>query len=203
MEPSVPEKTLPHPLPKLTKGQGRTALDALRAARAAGIGLEISAGGLEIQAAWGAPPAVIEEVRRREADIVVLLTPGPGGMTGEDWIVLFEERAAIIEFEGGLSRREAERRAFECTLTVWRDLVPAVHAIGVCAHCGRRDEPGMPLVPYGTAEGGVTHLHSQCWPAWNAERIRCGTAFLNSLGITAAAPQEGDRAFRQCEGDHW
>ena len=182
-----------------TNGQSGAALNALRAARAAGIGVEISADGLEIQAPSGAPPAVIEQVRRCEADIVALLTPGPGGMTGEDWIVLFEKQAAIR----GLPRREAERRAFECTLTVWRDRVHAVHAIGVCAHCGRRDEPGMPLVAYGTAEGGVTDLHSQCWPAWNAERIRCGTAFLNSLGITAAAPQEGDRAFRQCEGDHW
>ncbi|MBN2645043.1 MAG: hypothetical protein JXR59_06175 [Desulfuromonadaceae bacterium] len=28
---------------------------------------------------------------------------------------LFEERAAIMEFDGGLSRAEAERRAAECT----------------------------------------------------------------------------------------
>lgn len=31
----------------------------------------------------------------------------------------YEERAALIEFDGGEKRRTAERRAFECV--VWRD----------------------------------------------------------------------------------
>ena len=33
----------------------------------------------------------------------------------------YEERAALIEFEGGEKRRTAERRAFECV--VWRDFL--------------------------------------------------------------------------------
>ena len=173
------------------------AVATLKRARSADIDLAVVGTELAIRAPAGAQPSLLDALRANRADIIALLTPGPGGMTGEDWIVLFEERAAIIEFEGGLSRLEAERRAFDDTLTVWRDLVPAARPIGVCAHCGRRDEPGKPLVAYGTTEGGATDLHSQCWPAWNADRIRLGTAFLNSLGITAAAPQEGDRAFRQ------
>lgn len=33
--------------------------------------------------------------------------------TDEDWKEAFEERAAIMEYDGGLSREEAERRARE------------------------------------------------------------------------------------------
>lgn len=33
--------------------------------------------------------------------------------TAEDWTDLFEERAAILEYDGGWSREEAERRARE------------------------------------------------------------------------------------------
>ncbi len=37
----------------------------------------------------------------------------------EDLREAYEERAALIEYDGGEKRRTAERRAFECV--VWRD----------------------------------------------------------------------------------
>jgi hypothetical protein len=166
-------------------GPEMTARAALRVAREAGLELEAAGADVAIRAPDGICPAVFDAIRPHRAEIAALLTPGPGGMTGEDWIVLFEERAAILEYEGGLPRHEAEARAFEYTLVAWRDRVPTARTMGICAHCGRRGEPGMPLVPYGTHETGTTVLHTSCWPAWNAHRIRRGTAFLNSLGITA------------------
>jgi hypothetical protein len=87
------------------------------------------------------------------------------------------------EHEGGLPQHEAERLAFDYTLVTWRDRVPAALTVGICAHCGRRGEPSMPLVPYGALETGTIAQHTCCWSAWNVKRIRCGTAFLNSLGI--------------------
>jgi hypothetical protein len=182
---SISGRTLRDPLPKMTKGQNCAALDALRHARAAGIGVKVSAGRIDIEVPWGAPPEAIEELRRHEGDIIALLTPGANGMTGEEWIFLFEERAAALEHEGCLPQHEAEARAFEYTLVTWRDRVPAAQTMGICAHCGRRGEPGMQLVPYGTLETGTAVLHTSCWPAWNADRIRRGTDFLNSLGVTA------------------
>jgi hypothetical protein len=43
----------------------------------------------------------------------------------DDWQALFEERAAIREFDGGLSRDEAERLAVEDMLTRYFGLNPA------------------------------------------------------------------------------
>jgi hypothetical protein len=36
-----------------------------------------------------------------------------------DWREWYEERAAIAEYDGGLSRRLAERSARECVLAEW------------------------------------------------------------------------------------
>ena len=42
----------------------------------------------------------------------------------EDLTELWEERAAIMEYEGGLSREDAEWQAFLC-----------VHSLGICIFC--------------------------------------------------------------------
>lgn len=38
-----------------------------------------------------------------------------------DWLDFYEERAALIEFDGGEKRATAERRAFECLLSAAGD----------------------------------------------------------------------------------
>jgi hypothetical protein len=162
-----------------------TARAALRAAREAGVELEAVGTEVTMRVPDGISPAALDAIRSYHVEIATLLTRGPGGMTGEDWIVLFEDRAANLEHEGGLPRHEAKRRAVDYTLVAWRDRVPAARTVDVCTHCSRRGEPGMQLVPYGTLETGTAVLHTSCWSAWNADRIRRGTAFLNSLGVTA------------------
>ena len=54
-------------------------------------------------------------------------------MDWRDWIT---ERAAILEFDGGLSRAEADRRAFEYTLIEWLNRHPHQGNLGICAGCG-------------------------------------------------------------------
>ncbi|MDQ2104433.1 hypothetical protein [Azospirillum isscasi] len=43
----------------------------------------------------------------------------PGTHTAEDWLHLYEERAAVREFDGGLPRPEAERLTYEEVLLAW------------------------------------------------------------------------------------
>lgn len=62
----------------------------------------VSPGAEHLACNWPAPPP--PEWPRIEADL------GPGDAFGER-IEAFEERAAIMEFDGGLPRDEAERRA--------------------------------------------------------------------------------------------
>jgi hypothetical protein len=39
--------------------------------------------------------------------------------SAEDWQVFFDERAGIIEFDGGLPRAEAEAQTFACRVVEW------------------------------------------------------------------------------------
>ena len=43
-------------------------------------------------------------------DVIALLTPGPDGWSPDDWWGFYEERAAIAERDGGVSRDKAEAR---------------------------------------------------------------------------------------------
>ena len=52
-------------------------------------------------------------------------------MLPEDWRDFYEERAALIEYDGGEARATAERRAFECVL--------ALAGEAWLARLGRRD----------------------------------------------------------------
>lgn len=85
--------------------------EALKAAQAAGIQLGIDGDDLVLEAAVPPPPAVIDLLSSYKASIVALLRPAEYGWSAEERQVLFEERAAIIEFDGGMSRTWAEALA--------------------------------------------------------------------------------------------
>lgn len=61
----------------------------------------------------------LEIIRKLVESVVVTVTPVAGVSSSIspddlsiDWRIEFEERAAILEYDGGLSRDEADRRAF-------------------------------------------------------------------------------------------
>jgi hypothetical protein len=51
-----------------------------------------------------------------------------------EWRERYEERAAMIEFDGGEKRATAERRAFECE--IWREGAAAAFCAQICAETG-------------------------------------------------------------------
>ncbi|MEQ1707793.1 MAG: hypothetical protein ABL864_05630 [Terricaulis sp.] len=75
-----------------------------------------------------------------------------------DWRDYFEERAAIREHDGGLSRADAEAGALADCVARWRALNP-LPASGddACAHCGGA-APCTPVL----APGGHAWLHREC-----------------------------------------
>jgi hypothetical protein len=100
-----------------------------------------------------------------------------------DWRVLFDERAATLEFDHHLARPEAEARAFECCLVEWMNRSPAPSAPGWCAGCGKPEAAGAIVVPFGCEGPGHTWLHPGCWPAWHKRRRFEAEAALAALGL--------------------
>jgi hypothetical protein len=160
-----------------------SAVDALKAARAAGVELAIDGEDLALKAASAPPAAVLDALSRHKVQIVALLRPAEDGWSAEDWQVFFDERAGIIEFDGGLPRAEAEAQAFVCCVVEWLNRNPARSAPGRCLDCGDREYGYDPLLPYGVESTGHAWLHSRCWEAWHAARKGEAAAALKTMGV--------------------
>jgi hypothetical protein len=160
-----------------------SAAEALKAARGAGIQLGIDGDDLVLEASAPPPAAVLDELSRHKAEIVVLLRPGRDGWSAEDWQVFFYERAGIVEFDGGKPRPEAEAQAFACCVVAWLNRNPERSPAGRCLECGEREHAHDPLLPYGVEPAGHVWLHGGCWAAWYAARKAEAEVALAVIGI--------------------
>jgi hypothetical protein len=157
-----------------------SAAEALRAAHAAGVHITVDGADLVLEAAIPPPAAVLDELLRHKADIVVLLRPGRNIWSGEDWRAFFDERAGVAEFEDGLSRADAEAHALTCCVAEWLNHHPPRSVPGRCHGCGEGEHAGDPLLPFGTEDTGHTWLHSRCWSGWYAARIADAVAVFGN-----------------------
>lgn len=163
-----------------------SAAEALKAARAAGIELGIDRDDLVLQASAPPPPAMLDLLFFHKAEIVPLLRPRRDGWTAEDWQVFFDERAGIAEFDGGVSRIEAEARAFACCVVEWLNRNFERSPPDRCLGCGGGEQASDSLLPFGTETAGHAWLHGRCWPAWYARRKAEAVAVLAAMGIAQA-----------------
>jgi hypothetical protein len=160
-----------------------SAAQALSAARAVGIHLEVDGDDLLLEASAPPPSAVLEILSQHKAEIVAALRPGRDGWSAEDWRLFFEERAAIAEFDGRLSRTEAEAQALACCIVEWLNRNPTPSAPGRCVWCGQAESKDAVVLPYGVEPGTHIWLHAECWPAWQEVRRSQAREALARMGI--------------------
>ena len=169
---------------------------ALKAARAAGIRVRLDGDGLELEARAPPPPAVLDLLSHYKADILRLLRPANDAGRPKIGRYSLSERAAIVEFDGGLPRAEAEARAFACCVAEWLNRQPhAIHAWAV---------PW--LRRWGATCRSVAAIRdrykrsrlatSPCWPAWHrAREAEAVAAMCRNLGAHAGqAEQMGEKS---------
>jgi hypothetical protein len=90
--------------------------------------------------------------------------------TAADWQAYFDERAAIREYDGGFTRTEAERLAFDDAVGHWLSAHPApASAPEHCAQCCGGPRTYDELLPV-LASGGHVWVHNKCWSVWYAAR---------------------------------
>jgi hypothetical protein len=159
------------------------ALQALKAAREAGVQIRVDGDALTLDAAAAPPAAVLDLLSRHKAGVIALLRIGSDGWSGENWRALFEERAAIAEFDGGLPRMSAEARAYACCVAEWLNRNPVGSPPGRCLGCGVSEHAYAKLLPFGTEKTGHAWLHSRCWEAWHVGRKAEAVAALSTFGI--------------------
>lgn len=157
------------------------AAGALKAARAAGLKLVVEGDGLAASAASAPPATVLATISRYKAEIIALLRPGPDGWSAEDWQVYFDERAGIAEFDGGLTRADAETQAFQCCVVEWLNRNPVCSSPDRCLECGGKENAWDKILPYGTEPTGHAWLPSGCWETWHANRKAEAVAALSPI----------------------
>ena len=169
-----------------------SAMEALKAARAAGVDVVLQGDDLTLEASSPPSEAVMAALSENKTGIVALLRPGDDGWNAEDWQVYFDERAGIAEFDGGLSRAEAEAQAFACCVSEWINRNPQPSSPGRCLACHGGDSTNDPLLPFGTDTHGHAWLHSRCWKGWHDVRKEAAIAALTVMGIVMPAKFPND-----------
>ena len=102
-----------------------------------------------------------------------------------DWRALYDERAAIREYDGEMSRHDAERLALDDCVAHWLTMhpPPATDDTAGCVHCGTAlGDDGVPVL----AGTGHTWLHSACHRPWLAERRRHAAEVLAVMDVGVA-----------------
>lgn len=169
-----------------------TASEALLQAREAGVRVRIDGDHLALEASAPPPAEVLDILARYKADILDLLRPAVDGWSAKDWWEYFEERAGVAEFDGGLTRDEAEKRAYDCCVGQWLELNPVRSAPGRCESCS--ESTGL-LLPYLTGGSHIdpwhTWMHQECSTHWHEARKAKAASALLGMGIL---PTESDHS---------
>lgn len=160
-----------------------SAAEALKIARAAGVRIGVDGDTLTLEAYAEPPAAVVELLAYYKPGVIKLLRPANDGWSAADWQAFFNECISVVEFNGGLSRTEAEARAFAHCVVEWLNRNTLRSSPDRCHYCGRSERSGDPLVPFGTEPTRHAWLHSRCWPAWHAARKTEAIAALATMGI--------------------
>ena len=107
---------------------------------------------------------IVEQLGTHKSEILSLLA---GQWGAADWIDLYEERCAIAEHDGGLSRAEAAASAYQSCVIAWMNSNPApANDPDRCAHCDEAmdDNEALPFLLNGA--GGHVWMHDTCHAAW-------------------------------------
>ena len=165
-------------------------------AHAAGVALSVDHDDLVLDAPSEPPSVVLDLLRQHKAGVVTLLQRGLRvrycRWSAEDWQLFFDERAEIAEFDGGLSRAEAEANAFAHCVAEWLNHNPMHSPPGRCFGCGGYESSHDRLLPFGIGSAGQVWLHSGCCSAWYAGRKAEAVAALAAMGIRAPANLPND-----------
>ena len=118
-------------------------------------------------------------IRAHKAELIAVLTIG-------EIRDRYDERAAIGEFDHGLSRAEAERRAWDSAIVLYLNSHPGPPVNETeCPACRRRmADDTVPLLRPG---GGHTLVHANCTPRYLAERRAEAAKALVASGIPKPA----------------
>ncbi len=162
-----------------------SAAQAVQYAFAAGVRIMTDGSTLKLAAKHPPPAEILDALRSYKAEVIDHILKASPTWSAEDWQLYYEERAAIGEFEGELSRSEAECRAFACCISEWLNRHPEPSEPDRCAWCEKVDQSKHVVVPFGSGRSGHTWLHPECWTAWYEKQRQEARRALTDMSVGA------------------
>ncbi len=164
-------------------GTAMNAADALAAALTAGLDLRVYGHDLMLNAPAQPPQAILDLLAQHKAGVIAILRAQNEDWPADEWRDFYDERAAIAEFDGGLSRQDAEALAYAYGVMEWLNRHPVRSSPDQCLWCCQAEGSQGPLVPFGTDAAGHAWLHHRCWEDWYEHRKTEATDALAVMGI--------------------
>ena len=124
--------------------------------------------------ARAAPTLSFERIERSERD---------GAWKAEDWRTYYLERASIREYDGGLTRAEADKRAWRETANRWWHRHGFRAAPGTCIGCGR---PASAAAAFPLPHGQRAH-DADCVAAFGRRWLSEAAGALAKMGTQTPA----------------
>ncbi len=149
--------------------------------RARGVEVMLDGEDLVVVGADRLTNSEVERLRRMKGELLALLRPI--AKRAADWRAFYDERATIAEYDGRLTRAEAEARAFTCCVSEWLNRHPIRSSPDRCCWCGGMERKDNVLLPFGIEPTGHAWLHNSCWRPWRDSREREAVAALGALGV--------------------
>lgn len=158
-------------------------------ARDAGVRISTEGTQLVLEATTQPPVGILDLITKFKAEILQVLSSRrtPHVRSAEDWQALFHERAGIAEFDGGLSRSDAEGAALQNCIAEWISRNPVASHEARCLWCAGEVRSGAMILPFGVSSTGHAWLHSDCWTHWRRWREAEAIAALAASGVPNAA----------------
>ena len=112
--------------------------------------------------------------------------------TGARWRRRFEDQSIVVQRARDLSPEQAKAEAFRHIVIEYLNETHPNTDPRVCAHCGGRDLPLTPTLPFGV---GNRHawLDQHCAQAWREGRRKAAIEALAAMGIVEPSKDEALR----------
>ena len=170
--------------------EGRTVsaevAEIVREVAAAGGRLSVAGDRITVSAPRSLPDPLVAKLRRHKGNVLAYLARAGDAWGADEWRDWITERGAILEHDAGLSRSEADRRAYQHAIIEWQNRNSPLIDSGVCAGCGGAINEAAtdwrPLADGATVHYGGAH-GLRCWQAHGERRRSDAEAALAALGV--------------------
>ena len=152
----------------------------------AGGRLAVAGDRIRVSAPRPLPDRLVDALRRRKGEVLAYLARVGDAWGADEWRDWITERGAILEHDAGLSRSEADRRAYQHAIIEWQNRNPPLVDSRVCAGCGlamiEAATDWRPLADGATVHYGGAH-GLRCWQAHGERRRADAEAALAALRV--------------------